>query len=159
METKYGKYILTELKVPENYQAVPDSPDSFRRRILFLDDKTIEGALYLAASWFVTSSENHAPPPTHTHDHDEVLAFFGNDPEDALDEVLAFFGNDPEDPLDLGGEIEMWLGGEQHMITRSCLIFIPKGLPHCPYYVRRVDRPILHFSTAPMGSYEKKESG
>jgi hypothetical protein len=58
------------------------------------------------------------------------------------------------DPHDRGGEIELWLEDEQHIITRSSLVFIPKGLRHCPLRIRRVDRPIFHFSTVTDGQYK-----
>ena len=63
------------------------------------------------------------------------------------DEVLCMFGTNPEDPYDLGGEVEFWLEDEKNILTRSCIIFIPKGLQHCPLIYRRVDRPIFNFTT------------
>jgi hypothetical protein len=36
---------------------------------------------------------------------------------------------------------------EPHIITSSALIFIPKGMKHCPLILKRVDEPIFHFST------------
>ncbi len=35
---------------------------------------------------------------------------------------------------------------EMHTITKSSLIFIPAGMPHMPLSLKRVDRPIFHFS-------------
>ena len=70
-----------------------------------------------------------------------------------VDEVVAFFGTNPEDPWDLCGEVELWLGDEKHIITKSSLVFIPKGLKHCPLIARRVDRPIFHFTTGPAHLY------
>jgi hypothetical protein len=140
-ESKFGKYILTELKIPEGYGS-PSTEDNSRSRLLFLDNSIIPGAFYLSAAWYLKDSDKHVPPPSHTHGHDEIIAFFGSN---------------AEDPHDLGGELEIWLGGEQHFTTKSCLVFIPKGLSHCPFWVRNIKRPILHFSTAPMGSYVKKE--
>lgn len=143
-ETKYGKYILTELKLPKFIEErQPPEPEKYTNRILFLDNEAIEGAFYLSSAWYLKYTDKQNSPPPHTHDYDEVVAFLGSD---------------PYNPLDLGGEIEFWLDGEQHIITRSCLIFIPKGLTHCPYWMRKVDRPILHFSTAPMGTYMIKET-
>jgi hypothetical protein len=140
-KTKYGKYIVTELKVPEGYGA-SESPDESRARLLFLDDSVVKGAFYLSAAWYLKDSDAHVPPPSHTHEHDEIIAFFGTNNEDIHD---------------LCGELEIWLGGEQHFVTKSCLIFVPKGLSHCPFWVRKIERPILHFTTAPMSAYTKKE--
>ncbi len=136
-DDKYAKYILTDQKLPKQLQAKELGP-----RILHLDGNVIEGAFYLSAAWWLKASDPEGGPEPHSHD---------------FDEVIAFFGSNPENPLDLGGEVEFWLGDEQYLITKSCLVFIPKGLKHCPLRRRRVDRPILHFSTAPAKTYTKEE--
>ncbi len=140
IESKCGKYIVTQLKLPSSVpQGMPD-PEKYRERILYLDNEVVEGAFYLSSGWYLKAS-GIQQAEAHTHD---------------FDEVVAFFGSDPENPLDLCGEIEFWLDGEKHIINKSCLIFVPKGLSHCPYWIRRVDRPIVHFSTAPYGTYVQK---
>jgi hypothetical protein len=93
-------------------------------------------------AWYLKSStmvENIA----HTHD---------------TDEIIGFFGNNPKDPYDLGGEIEIWLEDEKYILTKSCLIFVPKGMKHCPLVIRKVDRPIFHFTTVTEGQYIKNET-
>jgi mannose-6-phosphate isomerase-like protein (cupin superfamily) len=75
------------------------------------------------------------------------------------DEVLCFFGTNPEDFYDLGGEAEFWIEDEKHIITRSSIVFIPAGVQHCPLSFLRVDRPIFHFTGGPGKMYfdpEKK---
>lgn len=57
------------------------------------------------------------------------------------------------EPYDLGGEVEFWLEDEQHILTKTSMIFVPGGMKHCPLIVRRVDRPIFHFSTVTEGRY------
>ncbi len=136
-DNKYEKYILTEQKLPKALQAKELGP-----RILYLDNNVIEGAFYLSAGWWLNASNPEDRSEPHSHD---------------FDEIIAFFGSNPEDPLDLGGEVEFWLDDEQYLITKSCLVFVPKGLKHCPLRRRRVDRPILHFSTAPVTTYIKQE--
>jgi hypothetical protein len=76
----------------------------------------------------------------HSHDFDEVLGFLGSD-----------WGNQGE----LNGEIELWLEDEKYVLTKSSLIFIPRGLKHLPLRVLRVDRPILHFSMTNEGTYTR----
>lgn len=91
-------------------------------------------------SWYLRPPATPMPEGgAHTHD---------------CDEIIGFFGSNPEDPYTLGGEIEFWLEDEKHILTKSCLIFVPKGMKHCPLIVRRVDRPIFHFSTVTSGQYE-----
>ena len=38
------------------------------------------------------------------------------------------------------------MDGEQHILTRSTMVFLPPNVPHCPLIINRVDRPIFHFS-------------
>jgi hypothetical protein len=70
------------------------------------------------------------PYNTHVHDHDEQLLFIGTDPNDLTQ---------------LGGECVMCMGPEmeKHVISAPTLVHLPKGFPHCPTYVTRVDRPFI----------------
>ncbi|SDP42359.1 cupin domain-containing protein [Desulforhopalus singaporensis] len=70
-----------------------------------------------------------------------------------FDEVLCFIGTDPENPRDLGGEIEFHIDGEVHVFDTTTVIFLPKGLPHCPFVHKRVDRPFLLVVFALDGRY------
>ena len=136
-ETKYGQYIITELKpgldVPEFRNESADRMTHF----LWLGDDLIKGSLYIECVWIWRKSDGEGPPP-HAHDFNEVLAFFGTNPEDIHD---------------LGGDLEIWLEDEKHEINRSCLIFIPKGMKHCPLRTTRLDRPIIHFALGTEGKY------
>jgi hypothetical protein len=138
-ETKYGKYIITAPKANfwDEEGAQKDGPDVITP-VVYLDDKVLKGAFYVECNWFWKA--NQFSPPTHTHD---------------FDEVLTFFGTNPEDPHDLCGEVELWLDDEKHILTKSCVVFIPRGLKHCPMLVRRADRPIFHFSAGVSGKYAK----
>lgn len=60
-----------------------------------------------------------------------------------FDEILCFIGTDPQNPHELGGEIDFYIGGEKHNFTKNTTIFVPKGVKHCPFYHKRVDRPFL----------------
>lgn len=142
-ESRYGKYIVTELKrdIIEAPWSPPASEAGKGRsgRILFLDSEVVPGAFYVECVWII-------PPPRprgasvqpHTHDYDEVIGFFGTNPDDVHD---------------LGGEVELWLGDEKHAITKSCMVFIPAGLQHCPLSFLKVDRPIFHFTAGPGKMY------
>jgi hypothetical protein len=138
MAEKYRKYILTDLKIPEELQKTADRYAQRATRILWLDDQLIEGAIQANCSWYWKASDEGEN--AHVHD---------------FDEIIAFFGSDPQNPHDLGGEVEFWIEDEKFLLTRSCLIFAPKGLKHCPLRVRRVDRPIFHFSVGTGGRYTR----
>ena len=70
-----------------------------------------------------------------------------------FDMYLVFCGSDPDNPADLGAEIELFFGEEEekHVITEPTVVYIPKGLTHCPLNFKRVDRPVLflHATIAP----------
>ena len=136
---KYQKYIVDTVNVPEAYEKMHGRrPGQDKNRIAWLDESVLKGAFYLAARWYTEPmgdrNENHC--------HD-------------FDEVLAFFGSDWKNPGELNGEIELWLEDEKYILTKSCVVFIPKGLKHLPLRVLKVDRPIMHFSTAPESKYTR----
>lgn len=143
-KSKYGKYIVTEPKA--NIVKPPWSPQGeIPGRIAYIDNEVVEGAFYMECVWLMPGI---TPPPevdvsergvkAHTHDYDEILGFFGTD-----------FKNH----RDLCGEAVLWLEDEKHIINKSCLVFIPKGMKHCPLYFTRIDKPIFHFSVGPGQMY------
>jgi hypothetical protein len=68
---------------------------------------------------------------SHHHDVDEYLFFLGAQ----LPDLTANFD----------AEIEMFLGPEyeRHIITKPCILFIPKGFEHNPMDIKRVGKPLL----------------
>ena len=63
--------------------------------------------------------------------------------------ILGFFGTNQDDPESLGGVIEFRFEDEWVTLTKSCLIYLPKGMKHCPFRVVEVDTPIFHFAISP----------
>ena len=142
-ESKYGKYIVSQLKTGRFSPEYAAKYAKFATRILWMDEEVVEGAFQMNCSWYLRPWTEDTPM-SHAHKHAE-------------DEIIGFFGSNPQEPYDLGGEIEFWLEDEQHIITRSSLIFVPGGLTHCPLILRRVDRPIFHFSTVTEGRYVMRD--
>jgi hypothetical protein len=70
-----------------------------------------------------------------------------------FDMYVAFAGSDPDNMEDLGAEIEICLGEEEekHVITKPTVVYLPKGMIHCPLNFKRVDKPVmfLHATIAP----------
>jgi hypothetical protein len=60
-------------------------------------------------------------------------------------EMLGLIGTNFDDITDLGGEIEINMGGEKHIVTKSCLIYIPAGMEHGPFRELKMERPIFQF--------------
>ena len=144
-EKKHGKYIITEMKDNLRMPAFrPQGQLDPKRAVqmLWLDGEVLPGSFYVECVWIWPRTDEDPPRSVavpHKHDHDEVLGFFGTDPKDVYD---------------LGGKITIFLDDEEHVITKSCLIFIPGGMKHTPLYVTEVTRPIFHFATSPSQIYD-----
>lgn len=140
-ELKYEKNIVTgvrpDLQLAEYRIKTNDFIPGMETRLLHLDGATIKDSFYMSCFWFWKGSEDVLVQP-HMHQ---------------FDEVLALIGTNPEDPQDLCGEVEFWLGDEKYLLRKSSLVFVPKGLKHAPFIVRKVDRPIFHFTTGPTSMY------
>ena len=138
-KTKYGKYIITDTDFPPNH---PRTKDSFQISTLWIHEKmkgALKDAFYLETN--IVQAPGEVIPQIKPHRHD-------------FDEYIIFLGTDPANPLDLGGEVEFWLGGEEkHILTKTCAIFIPKGMYHCPFKFTRVDRPFIFVTTGPSNTY------
>ena len=147
-DTKYGKYIISELKQPK--EEAPWSPPISTTgkgrggRLLYMDSDNVPGAFYTECVWIMPRPADAEPmerrvgTEPHTHDYDEVIAFIGTD---------------INNPYDLGAEVELWLGDEKHIINKTSLVFIPAGLKHCPLTFLKVDRPVFHYTTGPGKMY------
>jgi hypothetical protein len=135
---KYGEYIITEFKPNLLNPAfhVIDSKHKGATEILRFDSGVMDGDFYVLGKWYWPSTIPNVPlknrPDTRLpqkHDYDEILGFFGTN---------------WDTPNDLGGELEVWLEDEKYTLTKSCEIYIPKGMKHGPIGFNRIDRAILH---------------
>ena len=138
-EGSYGSYIVQDLKCPEN--GSPEFREMYRkfsRRILWIDSDNVPGAFQMNTAWYHSVPERDPVFDEHSHDSDELIGFFGSD---------------PEHPYDLGAEIEVSINGERHLLTKSSLIFVPANMPHMPMRILKVDRPVFHFSVVTGGKY------
>jgi hypothetical protein len=73
-----------------------------------------------------------------------------------FDQVLFFLGGDCKNMDDLNAEIELCLGEEKekHLIKTTTTVFIPKGLPHFPATVKKMDKRFYYMEISLAG--EKK---
>ena len=106
-------------------------------RLLDLD--MVEGAPYIDFAWMWKGFEPVATHMEHKHDWGEIMGFVGS------------LGQ--KDPHNLGAEIEFYVGGEKHLVTKSCLVWIPPGVSHCPLKFNKIDNPILWFTIGMTRSY------
>jgi hypothetical protein len=140
-ENKYAKYIIDQnlpgLNLPDfrgDHLGTPTSTFMF-----WMGDKLISGAPQVECVWLWPRDVNNVRGfPAHSHEGTEIIGFMGSNPNDIHD---------------LGAEIEFWFDDEKYMLTKSCLLYVPGGMRHCPIVFHRVDRPILHFLFTFQGKY------
>lgn len=137
-EGKYGKYYVTELKAPDFSKEFLERYKQFGTRVRWLDGNVVPGAFQMNVSWYHHAMEEPIFPEEHVHPNDELVGFFGSD---------------PENPDDLGGIVEFTMEGETHRITKSCMVFVPGGVKHLPLKLVEVNKPIFHFSICIAESY------
>ena len=69
---------------------------------------------------------------------------------------IGFFSYNYDNIRDLCAEVELWIGGEKHVITSSFAAFIPPNVEHGPMIIRNITKPIFHFTSSPCGEAAKK---
>jgi len=150
-ESKYGKYFITEDMMPPEPDAWVHAMENQAKEGKILDRTMLLGimnsivpgcSLFAGCEilWGLPGGKPVEIEIPHSHD---------------FDEVVCFAGTNRNYPRDLGGEIEFLIGGERHTITKTCMIFVPKGVEHCPVTIKRVDTPIFMFEAANHSEYVK----
>jgi mannose-6-phosphate isomerase-like protein (cupin superfamily) len=148
--TKYSKYIVTEDLMPpvppevqKKHEEERKSGNYLEHTLMFaIQDFIVKGSFFAGCDWLWELKGNKPIETTPAHTHD-------------CDEIIAFIGTNRNNPRDLGGEIEFWYEDEPQIITKSCLLFIPKGVKHSPIIIRKIDTPIFQFEAADETVYEK----
>lgn len=125
-EKKYSKYIYT-------YDGSSDggfAPYIPFRMITTIDNLILPGSDFYKIHWVMP--------------HDEPFLQIGHPPHIHKDpELLFHIGTNPDNPQDLGSEIEVYLGSEleKHVITQTCVIYIPPNFIHAPWKPLKTTRP------------------
>jgi hypothetical protein len=149
--SKYGKYFLTEDRMPPMPEAMTQAMEEQAKEGKILDRTMLLGmtstilpecSLFVGCEilWGLPAGEPVDIEIAHSHD---------------FDEVIGFGGTNRNYPRELGGEIEFLIGGERHTIIKTCLVFVPKGVEHCPITLKRIDTPIFMFEATNDPDYKK----
>jgi quercetin dioxygenase-like cupin family protein len=151
---KTDKYLIKSVKPGIKLPAIrTDKPGAapkagqphYEDHVVWLDDKVIPGShLYAECMWFWPGAPDKAKGgevgmKEHTH---------------PFEEVLAFFGGDLKNPRDLGAELELSIDGDQHLLNKTFIAFIPAGMKHSAVNFWRIDKPVFHFSIGASPEYK-----
>jgi hypothetical protein len=136
-ESKYAR-LITHNFVPGPSAAASFPPGYFEKypedpsemiQMNWIEGDMIPGSLWFSAVMVLKPTpEGQVCHIAHTHDWDEVMSFYGAD---------------PDDPEGLGGEFDFTVGDEKFTFTTAVSIFLPSGTPHGPVIYKKVTRPIF----------------
>ena len=140
---KTDKYVIQNLQEPANMSSPEFKKmyEKFAKRILWMDSNVVEGAFQMNTAWYFDVPEIDPVFEEHVHDYDEIIGFYGSN---------------PDDPYDLGAEMEVTIDGEVHTLTKTTMIFCPAGVKHMPLSIKKIDRPVFHFSVVINPEYSGK---
>jgi len=139
--SKYGRYIVygTDPKIVRPDYMRPLDP-AYTRPMAYIDQTVIPDAEFgCDTRWLLpgdTSRAGHVVMDAHTLSHGTSIA------------CIAF---NYDDITDLCAEVELWIGGEKHVINKGFWAYIPPNVSHGPMIVRNISKQVFLKMSWPMG--------
>jgi hypothetical protein len=134
-DKKYDKYFLSydgaepRANDSTSLNSLPPFPEIASPQTYFRGASALPGAT-ATIGWQVFTAPVCWETP-HVHKYDEFLIFLGAELPDLCKSFDA--------------EIDLWMGKEmeKYTIASTTVVFIPKGLLHCPLNFRVIRKPVL----------------
>lgn len=125
--------------------AIKDSPKGlYPEPRVWMEAKDLEGFNAHFSFGFIKKPTGpfHPLEGSIVHPYDECLVFETTDSSGSI--------------LKLGAEVSVELGEEreEHVFTEPSVVLIPRGTPHGALKVRKLDRPIVHYSIGLAPAYK-----
>jgi hypothetical protein len=135
-ETKYGKYV-------KKLEFKDFGLGSYRQGVV-MDSEFLGMDAQIEFGTFWSGGKMGAKGTGAIHTHD-------------FDQMMFWFGGDTQDMGELGAEVKLSMGPEQekHMITSSTAAFIPKGFPHLPAEIVRMNKRFLFMQVSCTNNYKE----
>jgi len=159
-------YIITEMKKSVVLAwGAPNTPlgeyipgeNRSMEHVLYIDGEVEPGTFYSECLWFFPQdmvSPKVAKKAAEMMKMIKPGVKLGPQPHiHPFDELFTFFGSNFDDPSDLGAEMEFWLEDQPVSFNKSCMVYIPAGMRHCPLNTKQMTKPIFHFSMGYTPSY------
>jgi hypothetical protein len=143
MADRYGKYIIREPIVKG--RTAPELHICGQKHLCgedFCPGSRFPG--FPSEVTLFTIAEPCTVSARHAHDYDELLYFIGGNP-------MNFF--------EFGAEAELLLGeeDERHTIDTTTIVYVPKGLMHCPIYFKKVEKPVMFMHICASPAYTRSK--
>ncbi len=148
-ESKYAKYIVygtpSDIVRPEYMYPVDTE---FVRPMAYIDQTVIPDAEFgCDTRWFLPSG---APRTGQTIMEPHTLPHGTS---------IACVAMNYEDITDLSAEVELWIGGEKHVINKSFWAYIPPNVSQGPMVIRNISKQVFFMMSWPMGVGIEKYPG
>jgi hypothetical protein len=139
MAKKYEKCFVTKDKPDYKYPAYLHPNAKTTKHIGHIDEKIVPGAEFGCENlWLLPGGpEEQKLMDANTQKYSR---YFG------------FFSFNYDDIRDLCAEMEVYIGGEKHLVKESGAMFIPAGLEVGPITFRNITKPIFFTIEAPCGT-------
>jgi len=146
---KYAKYIVYG---NESHGKMPDymheTDPRYSRPMAYIDQVVIPDAEFgCDTRWLLPGEKSKAGQlimDAHTQPHGTSIVFSAMNYDDITD---------------LCAEVELWIGGEKHIINKSFGAYIPPDVEQGPMIIRNITRQIFFMISYPIGEGIKKYRG
>lgn len=147
--SRYARYIVQgtplDIKRPDHMR--PLDPE-FTRPMAYIDQTVIPDAEFgCDTRWYLpgdTSKAGRAVMDTHSLPHGTSISCVTMNYDDITD---------------LCAEVELWIGGEKHLITRSFWAYVPPHVSQGPMVIRNVRKQMFFMMSWPVGAGIEKYPG
>ena len=72
---------------------------------------------------------------------------------------ITFTAMNYDDITDLAAEVELWIGGEKHIINKSFGAYIPPNVEQGPLIIRNINKQVFFMMAQPIGKGIEKYPG
>lgn len=134
-EKKYGRYV-------KKLSFRDDGPGLYRQ-VTKISGKSLGLDVHIEyGTYWAAGSLGKEPYGSHMHD---------------FNQTMLWLGADMNDMGELGAEVELCLGeeGEKHMITTATAVSVPKGFPHFPATITRMDKRFIFMEISCAPEYKE----
>jgi hypothetical protein len=138
---KYEKNFVTRDKPGFKYPAYEHPNARTTKRISYIDETVVKGAGFGCENMWLLPGTDQKLMDANTQPYDR---FFG------------FYAFNYDNIRDLCAEMEVYIGGEKHIIKKSGAMFIPANLEVGPLTIRNITKPIFFTTEFPCGKGMKK---
>ena len=144
MAKKYEKNFVTQVNSGSKYPSYLHFDPKTSKRVACFDQNTVKGCEFGCENLWLLPGEPK----------ERNLIDVNKQP---YDRFIGFYSFNYDNIRDLCAEIEVYIGGEKHIINKSGAIFIPANIEIGPFIIRNITKPIFFTIEFPCGEGLKKK--